>query len=414
MKFIKQSLIAIAALGFLSACQAPPMQMGDPNAKTVATGSAAGSTTAGANNGLERCAAPLGTISLIENVNAPWYYTLTNDYRLPPTAGLLRLMIQQSNCFVVVERGASGMAAMNRERDLQNSGQMRAGSNFGGGQMVSSDFGLSPEITFSARDTGGVGGALGGLIGGGAGRALAVIGAQTKTREASVLLTMIDNRSSVQIAASEGSASKTDFGGFGALFGVSGAGGLGAYTNTPQGKVIAAAFMDAYNGMVISLRQYKMQQVQGGLGMGGQLPVDGATRSPTPTRSTQQAAVTNPVSNASCLGLKDQDAKGPFCNSGVTITIVNTKVEDTGTAGQFRCRPVFKVENNSGKLLQAVHFYFRPIRNGVDKKGYDVLSGPKLSMRPGQSFVVDSTGVYSDGKERCANVEYMLDSTNIT
>jgi curli biogenesis system outer membrane secretion channel CsgG len=272
MKFLKLS-VAIAALGFLSACQSPPVQMGDPSAKTVATGSAAGSTTAGTNSALEKCAAPLGTVSLIENVDAPWYYTLTRDYRLPPTAGLLRLMIQQSNCFVVVERGASGMAAMSRERALQNSGEMRAGSNFGKGQMVSSDFGLNPEVIFSARDTGGVGGALGGLIGGGAGRAVAVIGANTRTREASVLLTMIDNRSSVQIAASEGSASKTDFGGFGALFGVSGAGALGAYNNTPQGKVIAAAFMDAYNGMVISLRQYRAQEVKGGLGKGGQLPV---------------------------------------------------------------------------------------------------------------------------------------------
>ncbi len=273
MKFLKQSLVAVATLGFLTACQSPAMQMGDPAAKTVATGSAAGSTTAGSSSALERCAAPLGTISLIENVSAPWYYTLTNEYRLPPTAGLLRLMIQQSNCFVVVERGASGMAAMSRERALQNSGEMRAGSNFGKGQMVSSDFGLSPEVIFSARDTGGVGGALGGLIGGGAGRAVAVLGANTRTREASVLLTMIDNRSSVQIAASEGSASKTDFGGFGALFGGGGAGALGAYTNTPQGKVIAAAFMDAYNGMVVSLRQYRAQEVKGGLGKGGQLPV---------------------------------------------------------------------------------------------------------------------------------------------
>ncbi len=273
MKFIKHSLVAIAALGFLTACQSPAMQMGDPAAKTVATGSAAGSTTAGSSSALERCAAPLGTISLIENVNAGWYTILRNEYRLPPTANLLRLLIQQSNCFVVVERGAAGMAAMSRERALQDSGEMRKGSNFGRGQVVSSDFGLSPEVIFSEGNTGGIGGALGGLIGGGAGRAVAVIGANTKTREASVLLTMIDNRSSVQIAASEGSASKTDIGGFGALAGIGGAGALGGYTNTPQGKVIAAAFMDAYNGMVVSLRQYRAQEVKGGLGKGGQLPV---------------------------------------------------------------------------------------------------------------------------------------------
>ena len=273
MKFIKHSLVAMAALGLLTACQAPPMQMGDPAAKTVATGSAAGSTTAGSSSALERCAAPLGTISLIENVNAGWYTILTNQYRLPPTANLLRLLIQQSNCFVVVERGAAGMAAMSRERALQDSGEMRKGSNFGRGQMVSSDFGLSPEVIFSEGNTGGIGGALGGLIGGGAGRAVAVIGANTKTREASVLLTMIDNRSGVQIAASEGSASKTDFGGFGALAGIGGAAALGGYTNTPQGKVIAAAFMDGYNSMVVSLRQYRAQEVKGGLGKGGQLPV---------------------------------------------------------------------------------------------------------------------------------------------
>jgi curli biogenesis system outer membrane secretion channel CsgG len=273
MKFIKPSLVAVAALGFLSACQSPPMQMGDPAAKTVATGSAAGSTTAGANTALERCAAPLGTISLIENVDAPWYITLRQEYRLPPTATLLRLMIQQSNCFVVVERGVNGMAAMNKERALQNSGEMRGGSNFGKGQMVSSDFGLSPEVIFSAKDAKGAGGALGGLVGGGLGLAIAMVGAATKTSEASVLLTMIDNRSSVQIAVSEGSASKTDFSGFAGFAGLSGAAGLGGYTNTPQGKVLAAAFMDAYNGMVISLRQYKAQEVKGGLGKGGQLPV---------------------------------------------------------------------------------------------------------------------------------------------
>jgi curli biogenesis system outer membrane secretion channel CsgG len=287
MKFIKKTLIVVAALGLLSACQSPPMQMGDPAAKTVATGSAAGSTTAGSNTVLERCAAPLGTISLIENVNAGWYTILTGEYKLPPTANLLRLMIQQSNCFVVVERGAAGMAAINRERDLQKSGEMRSGSNFGRSQMVSSDFGLSPEIVFNEGDAAGAGLVVGSILGAfipGAGQVVAAVGAASKTREASVLLTMIDNRSGVQIAASEGSASKTDFGGFGALGGIGGVAGLGGYTNTPQGKVIAAAFMDAYNSMVISLRQYRAQEVKGGLGKGGQLPVDGAVTSPEPAK----------------------------------------------------------------------------------------------------------------------------------
>ncbi len=34
-----------------------------------------------------------------------------------------------------------------------------------------------------------------------------------------------------------------------------------------------AAFMDGYNSMVISLRQYRAQEVKGGLDKGGQLPI---------------------------------------------------------------------------------------------------------------------------------------------
>lgn len=268
---------AVAATLLLTACQTTDMQMGSHGAKTVATGAAAGDATANASSSLEKCPTPLGTVSLIENQSAGWYTILRNEYKLPPTANLLRLLIQQSNCFVVVERGAAGMNAMTRERALMQSGEMRQGSNFGGGQMVASDYGLSPEIIFNNSNAGGMGGSLGGLVGGRYGGVLAAVGGNLQTKEASTLLTLIDNRSGVQVAASEGSASKTDFGGFGQIFGGSAAGGLGGYSNTAQGKVITAAFMDAFNQMVVALRNYKAQTVQGqGLGGGGRLGVDGA------------------------------------------------------------------------------------------------------------------------------------------
>ncbi|SFP31142.1 CsgG/HfaB family protein [Variovorax sp. 770b2] len=287
-KFSFASASALAGALVLSGCATTDMQMGSQSAKTVATGSAAGSATAGESSALERCDSPLGTVSLIENVNAGWYTVLTGEYKLPPTANLLRLLVQQSNCFVVVERGAAGMNAMTRERALMQSGEMRGGSNFGRGQMVASDYGLSPEIVFSNNDAGGLGGALGGLVGGGRGRAIASIGASLQTKEASALLTLIDNRSGVQVAAAEGSASKTDFAGFAGLGGHSGAGGIGGYTRTPQGKVIAAAFMDAFNQMVRSLRNYKAQTVRGqGLGGGGRLGVDGGA---APSQTSAPAA----------------------------------------------------------------------------------------------------------------------------
>lgn len=294
MKTIRFSLAAVAASTlFLAGCQTTDMQMGSQSAKTVATGSAAGSSSANASSALERCASPLGTVSLIENQSAGWYTIITGEYKLPPTSTLLRLLIQQSNCFIVVERGAAGMNAMNRERALMQSGEMRRGSNFGAGQMVASDYGISPEVIINNSDAGGMGAALGGVVGRGRyGAALAGLGGSLQTKEASTMLTLIDNRSGVQVGVSEGSASKTDFGGF--LNGVGGgaAGGIGGYSRTPQGKVIAAAFMDSYNQLVISLRNYKAQAVQGqGLGGGGRLGVDGGA---APSQTSAPSTNSNP------------------------------------------------------------------------------------------------------------------------
>ncbi|MDM0046734.1 CsgG/HfaB family protein [Variovorax dokdonensis] len=267
---------ALSAAVLLSGCETTDMQMGSASAKTMATGSAAGAASDNASGALERCPESLGTVSLIENQQAGWYTILRNEYRLPPTSNLLRLLIQQSNCFIVVERGAAGMNAMSRERALAQSGEMRQGSNFGRGQMVASDYGMSPEIVFANNNAGGGAASLAGLVGGRYSGVLGALGGSVQTKEASAMLTLIDNRSGVQVAASEGSASKTDFGAMGALFGGTAAGGAGGYTNTAQGKVISAAFMDAYNQMVRSLRQYQAQTVRGqGLGGGGRLGVDG-------------------------------------------------------------------------------------------------------------------------------------------
>ncbi|AXI02441.1 CsgG/HfaB family protein [Aquirhabdus parva] len=272
MNIKKISLFAVVTPLLLTAC-ASGIQMGGKDPNMVATGSAGGSQATGANAQLEKCDSPLGTISLVENQTAGWYTILTGEYHLPPTATLLRLMIQQSNCFVVVERSAAGMNAMNRERALESSGEMRKGSKYGKGQMVSSDYGLSPEVVFNENNAGGLSGAIGGLLGGFAGQAIGAIGASTKSRQATTMLTMVDNRSGVQLAVAEGNASKTDWAGIGGLFGRNGGGSLGGYQNTAQGKLIAAAFMDSYNGIVRSTRNYKAQQVKGGLGKGGNLKV---------------------------------------------------------------------------------------------------------------------------------------------
>ncbi len=263
-------LSGLLGLALLAGCG---VQMGDDSARTPVTGSAGGATSQNANSRLERCDQSLGTLAVVEDQTAPWYYQLTREYKLTSTVPLIRLLVQQSNCFVVVERGRT-FSQMQGERALQQTGELRQGSNFGQGQMVAADYSLNPMITFSQRDTKGLGGALAVIPYAGAFGALA---GGVRTSEASTTLTLVDNRSGVQLASAEGAASNTDFNLFGAGFGGGGGAGLGGYTNTPEGKVLAGAFADAYNRLVQSVRNYKAQEVKGGLGTGGQLGVQGGS-----------------------------------------------------------------------------------------------------------------------------------------
>lgn len=262
-----KAAMAFAAI-FLSSCST--MQMGAPEAKTTATGSAGGEKSQNANAQLEKCPASLGTLAVVEDTNAPWYGILTGQMKLGSTVPVLKLLVQQSNCFVVVERGRALNNAM-QERALEQSGELRGNSSFHKGQMVAADFSMSPTITFSNNNAGRAGGAIGGLFG----SVGALIGSSVSAKEASTMLTLIDNRSSVQLAAAEGSARNMDFGFVGGLFsgGLGGAGG--GYANTAEGKVIVAAFTDSYNNLVKAVREYKAQSVKGGLGTGGHMGVQG-------------------------------------------------------------------------------------------------------------------------------------------
>ncbi len=280
--------LALGALLTLAGCAGTAPQLG--GAPTVATGSAGGATANNANTALEKCDRSLGTLSVVEDQAAPWYHYLS-QYKLGSTVPVLRKLIQQSNCFVVVERGLA-MNNMMAERDLAASGEMRAGSKFQKGQMVAADYTMSPTINFSQKGTQGVSGALGGfgLIGSVAG----MVAGGLKANEASTTLLMIDNRSGVQLAAAEGSAKNFDFNMFGGMFGGGAFGTGGAYSNTPEGKILIAAFMDSYNQLVQAVRNYKAQEVAGGLGTGGALGVQGGITPPaaaalTPAPATASA-----------------------------------------------------------------------------------------------------------------------------
>lgn len=197
-------------------------------------------------SGVTKCSAPYGTIA----VNEPSHDTMNylNSYRLGSPSSLLRVFAQESNCFIVVERG-KGMENMKTERALAGDGELQGGQNIGKGQMIAADYMMTPSIQATNSNAGGVGAAVGGRV---AGRLGGVVGGGLKTREAQTSITVASVRTGVQVAAAEGEATKRDFGLGG--FGIAGAlVGAGGYTNTAEGKMIAASLLDNFNNIVAGL-----------------------------------------------------------------------------------------------------------------------------------------------------------------
>jgi len=211
---------------------------------------AAGTTSSTGDNGLEHCDKPMGAMAVVEPQTQ--ILTYLQRYQLSSPVGLIRMMIQQSNCFLVVERGV-GMQNMMQERNLAAGGQTRQNSNMGGGQMVTADFIVTPSVVFSEGNAGGIGGAVGGLLGRRAPVVAAVAGG-LKFQEAQTSMLVADARSGVQVAAAEGSTKKADLRLGAGLFGGGGGAAGGGYGNTNEGKIIAAAFMDNYNNIVKVVR----------------------------------------------------------------------------------------------------------------------------------------------------------------
>jgi len=233
-----------------------------------------GTASGGASDTLERCSKTLGVLRIQEDTSAAWYRYY--GPRLGSTAPLLNMMILQSNCFVVVERG-TGEQSLTDETRRSRGDEARESGTRGKGQQVVADYLLKPEIVMANKDNEGArmgGAALGNLFG----KAGAVLGnLNVKSSEVGAVLTLVDIRSTVRLVAAEGYSKNTSVGFGGAGFGSSGALAGSAYSNTDEGKLASAAFFDAYNKLVVAVRQYKAQTVEGGLGEGGALGVQGGT-----------------------------------------------------------------------------------------------------------------------------------------
>ncbi len=215
---------------------------------SVVSGSAGPLGAQGADSGLVTCPAPVATLALAEN---PQGYTMSSHYQLPASpVPLIKLIAQQSGCFRVVDR-AAGLRSTMQENELKEAGIIRSNSTVHKGKGYEAQYTLVPSLTFSEQDAGrGLAGIIAaipvirdiaGLVG---------LVEQVKLKEAQVALLLTDNETTEQLAAATGSARTTDLG-LGGLIAskLGGAGGMG-WSNTNEGKVIAAAFYDAHNKLV--------------------------------------------------------------------------------------------------------------------------------------------------------------------
>ncbi len=200
---------------------------------------------------IPHCAQPLGNLA-VEEPGRNWW----SELQLGSPEALIKVFVQQSGCFSLVDRGA-GLAAAQRERALAAGGGLQQGSNVGGGQIIAADYVLVPDIVSqNARASGGnIGGALGGLLGGPLGGIVGGLNINSSTADVTLAITNV--RTTQVMATIDGHAKKTDvgFGVGGGIFAYGGFGAAGAtgYNNTEIGKVITLAYLDAYTKLVDQL-----------------------------------------------------------------------------------------------------------------------------------------------------------------
>lgn len=241
--------MSIVTLGLvLAGCGKQGVELGQGG--SVATGSAGPAGPQGASKQLATCPAPVAVVSLVEN---PGGYVGIGHGGLPESPlPLVRVMMQQSGCFRIVDRNA-GLNATVREQELKDKGVLRADGSVQKGRGIVAQYSVVPSLTFSERDAGRQ---ISGI--------LAMIpflsqfaGAAEHVRfkEAQVVLLLTDNETTEQLSSSTGAARSTDLG-LGGLVGggAGGAGGLG-WSNTNEAKVITAAFLDAHNKLVTQVQQ---------------------------------------------------------------------------------------------------------------------------------------------------------------
>jgi curli biogenesis system outer membrane secretion channel CsgG len=198
-------------------------------------------------NPLARCASRIGVAAITEaDGNAQALASAGLPRSMAP---LVRQLLMQSRCFTVVERGAAFLALENEikireQQGLERKEQLAA--------MKAADMVIRSEIVFAEQTSGakaGIGAVLPSWLGG--------VGAEVRQREALVVVSAIDTRTSEILASAFGRGAESSAGLGSAVLG----GGIvaieGGWLDTPQAKPVASALVDAWNQLLPRLAAAK-------------------------------------------------------------------------------------------------------------------------------------------------------------
>jgi hypothetical protein len=214
-------------------------------------GAAGGERAVEAAEELERCTEPLGTVGLTD----------TGDPFMP----IVRMIVQQSNRFIVVERGRAynnvDFERQLKQADLTRNAQAQKRP---GGALLSADYTLVPSVTFAEPSGFALSTGLGGLFGRSSNKM--DTSAQVQALGVSMPLLLLDNAGGAQIVAAQGSAKNYNLG--------AGVGVLGRPDCRRQRLCQHAAEQDRGGGVPGCLQQAcarRPAKAQGAVGQGGRL-----------------------------------------------------------------------------------------------------------------------------------------------
>jgi hypothetical protein len=210
----------------------------------------------------------LGTLAVSEDRTANGTDSVRALFQLPPPEDLVRAVVQQSNCFVLVDRNGARDRAMDRTRLSDRSTVVQAFSaasrnsrDIGGGQnrmeIVAPDFSivvaLAPPRQSGATPGEEPGEEPGAAIGAAKGLLAGKSVSRGATQQPRAQLMLLDNRQGAMLNNSEGQPSNSDLSEVEeAILSIPNV-TAGRYLGTSQGRMIAASYVDAYNKMVMEL-----------------------------------------------------------------------------------------------------------------------------------------------------------------